>query len=248
MIFPIGDENVKGGHKPIFSYFFLVLNILFFVYQLADPELRTCTVGAIPKNILNGEEWMTLFTSMFAHGGFSHILGNMLFLWIFADNIEAVIGNIQFALFYILGGLAAHFGHIYFGIGGSTAIDCCDICVQGIVNTCDSGNNLCMGSIPTVGASGAIAAVMGAYLVMFPTSKIKTLFLIFFRVDLYAFIYLGVWISIQFFNGMGQAGAGIAWWAHIGGFIFGALVVLFLRTQRHKSGNTSLGFKYPFYL
>jgi len=239
MLFPIGDENVKGGHKPIVSYLFLGLNVLFFIYQLAGEELRTCNVGAVPSEILDGENLYTLITSMFAHGGLSHIFGNMLFLWIFADNIEAVIGNVRFAIFYILGGLAAHFGHIYFGLSGTESLGCCEMCVSAtncIVDGQFNTSNLCYGSIPTVGASGAIAAVMGAYLVMFPMSKIKTLILIFIRLDVYAWVFLGLWIGMQFFNGfikIGEsAGGGVAWWAHIGGFVFGVIAGFFFRSKR----------------
>lgn len=229
MLFPIGDENVKGGHRPIVSYTFLGLNILFFIYQMMDENLRTCSVGAIPSTILEGKDWHTLITSMFSHGGFMHIIGNMVFLWIFADNIEAVIGNVRFAIFYILGGLAAHLGHIFFGLGGIEALGCCEICMSEVSCMAD---NLCLGSVPTVGASGAIAAVMGAYMVMFPMSKVKTLLFFFIRIDIFAWIFLGIWIGMQFFSGFTSGAAtGTAWWAHIGGFVFGVVAGFFFRAK-----------------
>ncbi len=211
MIFPIGDDQVKGGSFPIFSYGFILLNCIVFFIEMqqlgigeAAFEQFIQTYGAIPAEITNGQDYFTLFTSMFLHAGWAHIIGNMLFLWIFADNIEATIGNIPFLLFYLLGGLAAHAGHIYFNMDST---------------------------IVTVGASGAISAVMGAYLVMFPSSRIKLLFLVFpFRIP--AFLFLGFWIWEQF-AGVGQVsegGGGVAWWAHIGGFVFGVIAGIIFRT------------------
>ncbi len=213
MIFPFGDDNIKGGHRPVVCYTFIVLNMLTFGLELMQGDQLDAfitTYGAIPAHIMAGEDYYTLFTSMFLHGGFAHIFGNMLFLWIFADNIEAVIGSPRFFLFYILGGLVAHAAHIYFNPGSP---------------------------VPTVGASGAIAAVMGAYLVMFPTSSIKVLFIVFpFRVS--AYIFLGLWIYLQFQSGIGSLkvntanAAGVAYWAHIGGFVFGVLYGFLFRMRR----------------
>lgn len=213
MIFPIGDDQVKGGHFPLFSYAFILLNCVVFFYELQCMNNGTFEefiqqYGAIPAEIVNGQDYFTLFTSMFLHGGWAHIIGNMLFLWIFADNIEATIGNVRFLIFYLLGGLAAHAGHIYFNMDSS---------------------------IVTVGASGAISAVMGAYLVMFPSSRIKMLFLIFpFRIP--AFLFLGFWVWEQFM-GLGQIDTsgqadtgGVAWWAHIGGFVFGVIAGIYYRS------------------
>lgn len=202
MIFPIGDDQVKGGHFPIFSYSFIVLNIGVFIFQmlLAQPQLTAFfdEFGSIPFEITRGEDLYTLGTSMFLHGDFMHLVGNMLFLWVFADNIEATIGNLKFLLFYAFGGLAAEAAHIYFNFDSL---------------------------VPMIGASGAISAIMGAYLVMFPHSRIKLLFLIFpFRVT--AWLFLGIWIWQQWTYGTsalldGGASGGVAWWAHIGGFAFG---------------------------
>jgi membrane associated rhomboid family serine protease len=204
MLFPIGDDNVKGGHYPVVSYTLLAINILVFLLQLSQgnqQEQFILNYGAIPAEITHGHRLYTLVTSMFLHGSIGHIVGNMLFLWIFADNIEAVIGSVRFFIFYLAGGLAAHAAHIFFNAGSE---------------------------IPTVGASGAIAAVLGAYLIMFPQSQVKVLFIIFpFKVP--ALLFLGFWIFSQFQNGLGSLSAstaetdGIAYWAHIGGFAFGAV-------------------------
>ena len=217
MIFPIGDDQVKGGHFPIFSYGFIVLNIGVFIYEamLAEPLLAAFIddFGAVPSEVVQGEDLYTLATSMFLHGDIMHLIGNMLFLWVFADNIEATIGSPRFLLFYAIGGLAAVAGHIYFN-------------PQSIV--------------PMVGASGAISAVMGAYLVMFPRSRIKLLFLIFpFRVT--AWLFLGIWIWQQWTWGtsslMNQGvDGGVAWWAHIAGFVFGLAAGVFFRSIGSMEG------------
>ena len=207
MIFPIGDDQVKGGSYPLFSYLFIGLNTLIFLYEanLSDAALNQFILeyGSIPAETMNGEDFHTLFSSMFLHGGWMHLIGNMLFLWVFADNIEQVIGNFNFIIFYIAGGLAAHGAHIFFNIDSM---------------------------IPTVGASGAISAILGAYLVMFPSSKIKILVLfIFSSFRISAFLFLGFWIFQQLISGFDAIGpettdsSGVAWWAHIGGFAFGVV-------------------------
>jgi len=227
MIFPIGDDQVIGGYKPYFSYSFIVLNVLLFFVQLSVPGNLICEWGSIPNEIVAGDDWFTLFSSMFMHGGWMHLIGNMLFLWVFADNIEATIGNFNFLAFYILGGLAASVAHIYFSVGGDPGISCCTVC--GPIE-CLGEIPACNGSIPTVGASGAISAVMGAYLVMFPKSRVKMMVLVFFR-SFYipAFLFLGFWIGQQLLSGFASldptaASSGTAWWAHIGGFVFGVVL------------------------
>jgi len=211
MIFPIGDDQVKGGAKPIFSYAFILINVLVWLYEFSlGPALSQFVTeyGSIPVEIARGEDYHTLFTSMFMHGGWMHLIGNMMFLWVFGDNIEATVGNLTYFLFYILGGLTAFLVHAYFSPGSM---------------------------VPTVGASGAIAAILGAYLVMFPKSQIK-MFFIFRSFYISAIYFLGFWFIQQFTSVFtsGNAGGGVAWWAHIGGFIFGVVCGLFFRT-RHKS-------------
>ena len=235
MIFPYGDDQVKGGHFPLFSYGFIALNILIFLFQLQFDGQLVCQYGAIPYEVLHEGEWVTLFTSMFLHGGWMHLLGNMLFLWIFADNIEATVGNFRFLLFYLLGGVIAVATHIYFNIGESAY--CCAPCGEGI--PCSGGIPACADMTPMVGASGAIAAVMGAYLVLFPKSRIKLFFFVFpFRLP--AFIFLGIWIYQQWAAGtealqaVASESQGVAWWAHIGGFGFGLLAGFYFRLLRNR--------------
>ncbi len=229
MVFPIGDDQVRGGHPPLVAYAFIAINVVFFLYQFTQPGALVCEWGAIPAEIANGEDYITLFTSMFMHGGWMHLIGNMLFLWVFGDNIEATIGSVPFAIFYILGGLAAHLAHIVLGTGGEMIAGCCNPCLNSAIASCEGQvTAMCPGTIPTVGASGAIAAVLGAYLVMFPKSQIKILVLIFMRsFRVAAILFLGFWIGQQLISGMGSlSGApsgGVAWWAHIGGFAFGLL-------------------------
>lgn len=213
MIFPIGDEQVHGGHKAFFSYLFLILNVVVFLFEMSLPEATlnafTGYFGATPDEFLHGERLYTLVTSLFLHGGWAHFLGNMLFLWVFADNIEATIGNIRFFVFYLAGGVAATLFH-------------------GLINPSSS--------IPLIGASGAISAVLGAYLVIFPHSKIKVLVLFLFSsFRIPALAFLGIWIINQFVSGYGSLSsvstesAGIAYWAHIGGFIYGITIGYFAR-------------------
>ena len=242
MIFPIGDTNVRGGAKPFFTYSFILINIVIFILQTTVPGNLVCEFATIPGDIIKGQGFHTLITSMFLHGGWMHLIGNMLFLWVFADNIEAIIGNKRFLWFYILGGLIASGTHIFFDIifqsGGSIA--CCMPCAKG--STCTIGDILCQGSVPSLGASGAISAVMGAYIVMFPKSKVKVLILI-FTIQVPAIIFLGLWFGGQLMAGVGSLdvvnaqSAGVAWWAHIGGFVFGLIFGFF---NRHLTSDLRL--------
>jgi membrane associated rhomboid family serine protease len=203
MIFPIGDDQLKGGHRPIVSYSLIAFNVIGYFLQNTDPsgQLYVQQYGCIPAEISHGVDLFTLFTGMFMHGGFMHLLGNMMFMWVFADNIEGAIGHVKFLLFYLLGGLAASATHIALAMNST---------------------------VPCVGASGAIAAVMGAYLVMYPRSRIQMIFLLTFsRFYIPALAFLGFWILQQVVSGMGALamaggpgidGGGVAFWAHIGGF------------------------------
>lgn len=215
MLLPIGDDNIEGGHPPIFSYGLLLLNVAVFIFQVSIPEsTRQASFvedwGIIPYEIAQGIDLQTLFTSIFMHGNWLHLLGNMLYLWIFADNIEAVVGNFRFLIFYLMGGVVASF-------------------VQVLIDpTSDT---------PVVGASGAIAAVMGAYVVMFPGARVKMLLLLFFIVFYVpSWVFLGLWFLQQTLSGLGalgmsMEGGGIAWWAHIGGFAFGLLAGYYFREK-----------------
>jgi membrane associated rhomboid family serine protease len=209
MLFPIGDDNVTRGHKPFITYLFIAINCVVFLYEFFLPETQQSnfinTYGAIPQEIKNGKDYFTLITSIFLHGGWMHLIGNMLFLWIFADNIEATIGSYKFILFYVAGGIVASIVHTYIAPNSQ---------------------------VPCVGASGSISACLGAYVLMFPKSKIKILVLVIFstfRVS--ALLFLGIWIIQQLFAGFGSLAVstsntqegGVAYWAHIGGFVFGIL-------------------------
>jgi len=211
MFFPTGDDQVHQGHTPYVSYGFIALNILIWLYQFylqSDPAAFNAFVldyGCVPADIEAGRDYHTLLTSAFLHGSWMHLIGNMLYMWIFADNIEASIGSGPFLIFYVLGALAANFCHMYFNAGSP---------------------------IPAVGASGALSAVMGAYIVMFPKSNIRGYF-VFFRVNVPAFVFLGFWFFQQSQSGyasLGDTSGGIAWWAHIGGFVFGVICGFLFRT------------------
>jgi membrane associated rhomboid family serine protease len=215
MLFPIGDDNIERGKFPLFSYGFLALNIYIFIQQAGMPTGVEAafveTYGAIPAEISRGIDLQTLVTSMFLHGSWMHLIGNMLYLWIFGDNIESTVGHVRFVIFYLLGGLAAGLAQVVFQP--------------------NSG-------VPCIGASGAIAAVMGAYIVMFPGSRVKMLFLLFFSIFYVpSWIFLGIWFVQQLISGMGVIGlrgedaGGIAWWAHIGGFVFGLLAGAYYRRK-----------------
>ena len=203
MFLPIGDDQIKGGAKPIFAYAFIGVNVLIFLYQSSlgaegyGGFLRE--FGSIPAEIQSGQDLFTLITNMFLHGDFMHLAGNMLMLWIFGDNIESTIGSLNFVLFYVMGGVIATICHALSDFDSIT---------------------------PAVGASGAIAACLGAYLVMFPKSQIKILVFYLFRsFKVPAIYFLGFWILKELGSGLGIFGGGgnIAYWAHIGGFGFGAL-------------------------
>jgi len=236
MFFPIGDTQVQGGYKPIITYLFLIVNIIVFIIQYNTPGNLICSYSTIPLDIVHGENYYTLFSSLFLHGSWLHLFGNMLFLWVFADNIEAKIGSMKFLIFYLAGGLIAAFTHIYFSTVHSEIQQItCYPCANS--NPCTNVTSVSAAVIPSLGASGAISAVMGAYLLMYPKSKIKVLILIFFRsIYVPAIVFLGLWFIQQLFSGLGSlgptvqsSGNGVAWWAHIGGFTFGIISGLYLR-------------------
>jgi len=199
----------------------LAANVLVFVYQISlgakAGELFVYQYGAIPA-VVTGTQSLppalvaippifSVFTSMFLHGGLLHIAGNMLYLWIFGNNVEDAMGHVRFIIFYLLSGLAASFSHIFSDAGSV---------------------------IPSIGASGAISGVLGAYLLLFPHARLLVFIpLGFFSRFLYvpAWIALGFWFVLQIVSGSltsSQQGGGVAWWAHIGGFVAGlALVALF---------------------
>jgi membrane associated rhomboid family serine protease len=224
-MFPIGDEN-RSPIRPYVNYVLLIANIVVFVffYLGGDDVLWIAIVeyGTIPSFILRGERLWTLITSMFMHADPIHLLGNMAYLWVFGDNIEGSIGHVKYLLFYLLGGLIASFAHIAstliaLPMSGVTGFDPLDI--------------------PSVGASGAVSAILGAYLLLFPRARIRTLIIRFFvtitRVP--AMYYLGFWFLYQLLLGVvsitGLSFASIAFWAHIGGFVFGVVTMKLLHVK-----------------
>ena len=209
-MFPIGDSDVRDAGLAIVTILLVVINVAVFIAEITvfRPGLEEffATYGVVPARVLQGEQLYSLFTSMFLHGGWFHLISNMVFLWIFGDNVEAALGKVIYPLFYIGGSLAASIAHI--------------------AVSPDS-------TVPSLGASGAIGAILGAYVVMFPRSQVRVMLLIgFFAVvrRITAIIFLGVWFAIQFFTGVASLGAetaqtgGVAVWAHVGGFVFGLLM------------------------
>ncbi|MBL6428809.1 MAG: rhomboid family intramembrane serine protease [Maritimibacter sp.] len=204
-MFPIRDHN-PSERTPFVTYILVAINVVVFLGQLGldDRALGEAfwTWGVVPERITSGNGLETLITSQFLHSGFWHIAGNMLFLWIFGDNLEDELGHFGFLVFYLASGVGAAM-------------------VQ-ILPDPSSG-------IPMVGASGAIAGVMGGYLLLFPKARVDVLFIfiVFFRIfPMPAWIMLGLWFALQLFNGATMPGDGVAYLAHVGGFIVGFVWVL----------------------
>jgi membrane associated rhomboid family serine protease len=215
-VFPIGDENAGTIIKPYVNWTLIGICIAVFAYQWLLPPRQLdaffLQYGAIPAEISRMENLYTLFTSMFLHGGLMHLLGNMLFLFIFGDNIEDAMGHISYLLFYLLCGLAAGLSQIVLDLNST---------------------------IPIIGASGAISGVMGAYIVLFPHGKVRAIVLFGFIgqvVLVPAWVMIGLWFVLQLFSGFASLGAasdvgGVAFWAHVGGFIAGAVLVWLFRDR-----------------
>ena len=216
-------DTIRSRHFPLVNWMLILANAAVFWFELRIGEAALqnfiFTWGLVPAQFLSApqESWRTIFTSMFLHGGWFHLLSNMWVLYIFGDNIEDRVGGARYLIFYLLSGAAAAFLQIFI--------------------TQDS-------SVPMIGASGAIAGVLGAYLISYPGARIASLvpiLFIFTIVDVPAVIFLIFWFISQLYSGLfaiqGGSASGIAWWAHIGGFIFGLIMVSFFgrRTiyQRH---------------
>lgn len=233
---PIGDDNTDRIRIPIVNYFFIAVNIFVFIFfqQMGSNLDFTYSYSTVPAEILTGRDivtppvwvqdplsgqqvqipglgvtampvWLTLITSMFMHGGLAHLGGNLLYLWVFGDNLEDRLGHVRYFFFYLLCGIIASLTHVFtdYLFGASHLI-------------------------PSLGASGAISAVMGGYLLLFPSRRV-TVFFLFTFISVPAFIVLGAWIVLQVANGMGYLGgseaSGIAYAAHIGGFIAGLVLI-----------------------
>ena len=204
---PIGDDNSGRRTAPLVTYALVALNVLFFFVELNGGDAFIKKWAFVPSRFLANPfgDLLTLFTSMFMHAGWVHLGGNMLYLWIFGDNVEDRFGHLKFIIFYLFCGLAATFAQLAFSVGSN---------------------------VPNLGASGAIAGVLGAYILLFPKGKVKVL-----QgqgvIQVPALLAIGMWIVLQFFSGIGSVAntaqtGGVAYMAHIGGFLAGlALTFLF---------------------
>lgn len=213
MFFPLKDENPTKKF-PYMTLVFIIANCMIFFIQLGMGRyyrgVLASKYGAIPFEIMNGVDlnpkvaggpYITLITSLFLHGSFWHLLGNMWFLWIFGNNIEDTVGHFRFVIFYVLGGIAAS--------------------LLQILLTADS-------TIPIIGASGAVSAILGAYILKFPRARVKTLIFIFIFITVInvpAVTFIGIWFFLQLLNSLGARYSNVAWYAHIGGFLFGLITI-----------------------
>ena len=210
-------DTIRARQFPFINWLLILSNAAVFWYelQLGESALQgfIFTWGLIPAELMtnpNGE-WRTIFSSMFLHGGWFHLLSNMWVLYIFSDNIEDRVGSLRYLVFYLMSGIAAAFLQIFVMQGSS---------------------------VPMIGASGAIAGVLGAYLISYPGARIASLvpiLFIFTIVDVPAVLFLIFWFISQLYSGLfaiqGGSSSGIAWWAHIGGFVFGLIMVSFFRKR-----------------
>ncbi|HEX9148849.1 MAG TPA: rhomboid family intramembrane serine protease [Thermoanaerobaculia bacterium] len=227
-MFPIRD-TIPSRHVPVATWLIIGVNVVVFLLELANPapvvEQMTYLFGIVPARYTHPEwarsvgfpsSYWPFVTSMFLHGGWLHVIGNMWALWIFGDNVEDRMGPLRFLLFYGICGVAAGLVHLLTNTGST---------------------------VPAIGASGAIAGVMAAYFILFPRARIVAMFPIvfwpvFFEVP--AFLYLGFWFFVQFFSGATalvspERASGIAWWAHVGGFATGALTFwIFIRPRARR--------------
>ena len=201
-VIPLSDASRRPAHFPFVTMFIIVLNGFVFLRELMGGDAFVLKWAAIPAEIVAGHRWITILTAMFMHGSWSHILGNMVFLWAFGPEIEDAMNPVRYSLFYLVGGLAA-------------------MLTQVIASP--------HSTVPNLGASGAIAAVMGAFLVTYPRDRIRSLlvFFVFVRVTFIpAALLIGVWFLIQLFS-VGAVAAvqtgGVAYMAHIGGMLYGAV-------------------------
>jgi membrane associated rhomboid family serine protease len=221
---PLKDMTSRRSF-PVMTLLLILANVAVFAYQLSltshGSQTLIETYGLVPRKVelaLTGRHYtllqafLPLFTCMFLHGGFLHIIGNMWFLWVFGGKVEDHLGSVPYLFFYLFCGTGSGISEVLFSWGSH---------------------------VPSIGASGAISGVLGAYIVLFPGGRILTLvplFIIWWTFRLPAFIFIGLWFALQFLSGLNSldprvaaSAGGVAWWAHVGGFILGALVVLPLR-------------------
>ena len=243
MLMPIGDDNSDRRLKPLVNYLLIAANIFVFIFfqGLGSDQKFTYSFSTVPEEIVTGKDvitddqlyedtvtgerftvpgleptpisvYITLITSMFMHGGFAHIFGNMLFLMIFGDNIENRIGHFRYLIFYLICGIIASLAHVFVSVSmGSSTL------------------------IPSLGASGAISGVLGAYLLLFPKRRVRVV-MFYQMMEVPAIVAIGIWFAFQLISGIGvlgdSQGGGVAYGAHIGGFIAGLLLVKFFAIGR----------------
>jgi membrane associated rhomboid family serine protease len=205
---PIGDDDSARRTAPLVTYGLIALNVLFFFVELSGGDAFIAKWAFVPSRFVANPagDFLTLFTSMFMHAGWLHLGGNMLYLWIFGDNVEDRFGHTKFAIFYLVCGLVATFTQLAFTLGSD---------------------------VPNLGASGAIAGVLGSYILLFPQESVKVL-----EgqqvIQVPALIVIGFWIVLQFFNGIGSIATaaqtgGVAFMAHVGGFVAGFVLTFLFR-------------------
>ncbi len=250
MVFPLYDDNTDRTTLPIVNYVLIAINILVFVFlqQLGTNERFTYAFSTVPQEIVSGRDiqtpdrivehpstgqrllipglqatplsvYLTLIVSMFMHGGIAHIAGNLLFLWIFGDNVEHRLGHLRYLIFYLVTGVIASLAHV----------------VTTVMFATESASLL----IPSLGASGAISGVLGGYIVLYPHRRV-TVIMFRFLTDVPAYVAIGIWFAFQLISGLGILGGGsqggVAYAAHIGGFVAGlALVKLFAIGRQDNS-------------
>ncbi|MDP4200045.1 MAG: rhomboid family intramembrane serine protease [Bacteroidota bacterium] len=217
MLLPIGDDNPERMAFPIVTLLLIAANILVFLLEVSRGEAFLIHYSLIPAAFFHGQQPIfNLFSSMFLHGGFAHIFGNMLYLYIFGDNVEDNLGKVKFFLFYMLCGVAAMLAQAL-AIPDST--------------------------VPNIGASGAIAGVLAAYLILYPRNRIRVLIFFPFTMTMSAWFVLGLWIATQLLSGWtstyhhaATAQGGIAYMAHVGGFFTGVILTFVFRRHEAKQG------------
>ena len=251
MLFPIGDENTERTTTPVVNYLLILINVLVFVFLqgLGSNEKFTYAFSTVPAEIITGKDvvtrdrilvqpftgqqvqmpglqptpipvYLTLITSMFMHGGIAHIFGNMLFLFIFGDNIEDRLGHIRYLIFYLVCGILAGLAHVF-------------------VTAAFAGGDPASLMVPSLGASGAISGVLGGYFLLFPTNRV-TVILSWFVTQVPAFVAIGLWFVFQIISGLGVLGSGsqqggVAYAAHIGGFIAGLILINIFQIGRPRT-------------
>jgi membrane associated rhomboid family serine protease len=217
-MFPIGDDNSSRRTVPLVTYALIVLNVIFFFVELSGGDVFIQKWAFVPSRFLANPigDFLTIFTAMFMHGGWLHLGGNMLYLWIFGDNVEDRFGHVKFIIFYLLCGIVATFAQLAFSTGSN---------------------------VPNLGASGAIAGVLGAYIVMFPKGRVNVLM---GRgvIPMPALVVIGLWIVLQLFSSIGSIAdtaqtGGVAYMAHVGGFVAGFVLTYLLGGKRGSPALTS---------